>query len=101
MEKTIAMQNAERLATLTTLFILVNGLEDAPRELGRILALAISANLAEWYEKNGKTYAPDKELIEDEAIKYAFARVQEINDRAQMEAAMLSVFPSLNGGLKN
>lgn len=98
MEKTIATQNAERLGVLTTIFTLVNGLPTEP-EVAKLLALAIVANIQKWYAENGKTYSPDTELIEEEAIKFAFNRVQEINDDAKATAMLMQM--GAGSGLMN
>lgn len=86
MENTIANQNAVRLAHLSTVFCLLNGLP-ATQELAHILAAAVMANIGKWYKENGREdFNPETELICDEAIKAAFARVQQIAVLASISA---------------
>lgn len=88
----IALANATTLAGLSTAFCELNGLE-VNDELARVISLAVNANIARWYDDNGKTYNPTAELIEEEAIKYAFGRLQAIAMLAAM-AANAGIDPS-------
>ena len=85
MNNTIATQNAERLASLSVVFCLMNDLTPND-ELVAHLSGAVMYNLAKWYEDHGKTFNPANEIIEDEAIKAAFDRVQEIVTLAYISA---------------
>lgn len=85
MENTIATQNAQRLARLTSVFCLINGLE-ATEELVPILTNCVMSGIARWYAENGRTFNPKTDLIEDDALAEAFARVQEIAILANMTA---------------
>lgn len=88
MENTIANQNAVRLAHLSSIFCLLNGLP-ATQELAHLLAGTVMANIGKWYKENGrKDFNPETELICDDAIKAAFARVQEIATLATLSAQM-------------
>ena len=88
MENTIANQNAVRLAHLSSIFCLLNGLP-ATQELAHLLAGAVMANIGKWYKENGREdFNPETELICDDAIKAAFARVQEIATLATLSAQM-------------
>ena len=88
MNENIATQNAQRLATLSAIFCLTNGIFITP-ELGQILAAAVMANINKWYEENGRTdFSPETELICDDAIKAAFTRIQAIATFADIAARM-------------
>ena len=88
MENAIANQNAVRLAHLSSIFCLLNGLP-ATQELAHLLAGAVMANIGKWYKENGREdFNPETELICDDAIKAAFARVQEIATLATLSAQM-------------
>ncbi len=77
MENNIATKNAQRLATLSSIFCIINGLE-ATEELARILADAVMTSLAKWYSANNREFNPLTEEIDPHALAEAFARVQEI-----------------------
>ena len=82
MNESIATQNAQRLASLSAVFCIMNNLP-VSEELARILSGAVMANIGKWYAENGRTdFNPQTELICDDAIKAAFARVQEIANLA-------------------
>ena len=82
MENTIANQNAQRLASLSVIFCLMNGIQPSD-ELCHALAGSVMAGVARWYAENGRTdFNPQNELICDDAIKAAFGRVQEIANLA-------------------
>jgi len=84
----IANQNAQRLANLSAIFCIVNNIP-VTEELGHALSSAVVANVAKWYENNGRPdFNPQTELICDEAIKAAFARMQEIADLATISAQL-------------
>ena len=85
MENTIATQNAQRLARLSSVFCLINGLEPTA-ELARILTNCVMSGIARWYAEQGRTFNPQTEVIEDDAIAEAFARCQEIAILAQVAA---------------
>ena len=85
MENTIARQNSDRLTALTVAFCLINRL-NMDDVLCKVIALTVMAHIAKWYEDNEREFHPDTELIEDEAIKYAFGKVQEIANLAAIEA---------------
>lgn len=74
---TIGRQNAERLASMSAVFCAINGLE-ATEELVRVLTSAILSGVAKWYNDRGRTFNPNTELIEDDAMVEAFTRAQEI-----------------------
>ena len=73
----IALENAQRLASLSTLFCAINGLE-VTEELIPILSGAVLTGIAKWYADRGRTFSPKTDRIEDDALAEAFARVQEI-----------------------
>ena len=86
MNNNIAYQNAQRLATLTAIFCLTNGIF-ITTELTQILAAAVMANIAKWYADNGRPdFSPETELICDDAIKAAFTRIQAIATLAEISA---------------
>lgn len=68
-------KNAEKLAAISTIFAIMNGFPTTP-EVAKALALAVHVNIVMWYKENGRTYSPDTEEIDDDAIKFAFAKVQ-------------------------
>ena len=76
---TPASVNATTLALLSTVFSKANGLPTVPFVLGNL----IYSFLNEWYADNGKLLRPDTELIENEAILYAFGRAQEMTNVAK------------------
>ena len=81
----IAIENAQRLASLSTLFCAINGLE-VTEELVPILSGAVLTGVARWYAENGRTFNPKTDRIEDDALAEAFARVQEIAILASISA---------------
>lgn len=85
MNKTIALQNAQRLASLSVAFCAINGLEVTP-ELVPILSRTVIAECARWCEENGQEFNPEKILIPDDAIAYAFDRCQTIASLANLAA---------------
>ena len=87
MYKSIANQNAERLAGLSVTFCLMNGIP-VTEELVPILSGAVMSNIAKWYADRGRTFDPKTDLIEDEALVEAFTRVQEIAILASISAKM-------------
>ena len=86
MENTIAIQNASRLAKLSVLFCAINGIEAAD-DLVPILANAVLSGCARWCEENGQEFSPATTLIPDDALVYAFGRVQEIAILANVAAS--------------
>lgn len=88
MNENITTQNAQRLATLSAIFCLTNGIFFTA-ELGQILAAAVMANITKWYADNGRPdFSPETELICDDAIKAAFTRIQAIATLADIAARM-------------
>ena len=77
MENTIATQNAQRLARLSTLFCAINGLE-VTAELVPILSNCVLSGCARWCAENGQEFNPTTILIPEDALVYAFGRCQEI-----------------------
>lgn len=75
----IGLQNAKRLASVASVFCVINGIDTAlAPEILPALAGATMANIAKWYEDHGLTFDPNKDVIADEAIESAFTRIQEI-----------------------
>ena len=88
MNENIATQNAQRLATLSVIFCLTNGIF-ITAELSQILAAAVMANITKWYADNGRPdFSPETDLICDDAIKAAFTRIQAIATLAEISAQM-------------
>ena len=85
MEKNIATINSEKLASLSFLFCLTNGLE-VTQELSDAMAMTIILTIAKWYNDRGMAFNPETDLITDEAISYAFAEMQELTDGARFVA---------------
>lgn len=86
MENTIANQNAKRLAALSTIFCIANEIPDNA-DVARAFAGVVMANINKWYTDNGRDdFDPSAELICDDAITAAFARVQEIAILASISA---------------
>lgn len=85
MENTIATQNTQRLASLSTLFCTINGLEETA-ELVPILSNCVLSCCARWCAENGQEFNPDTTLIPDDALVYALVRCQEIAILAQVAA---------------
>jgi hypothetical protein len=84
----IAAENAKRLASLSTAFCFMNNIPVTP-ELVPILSNAVLSGIAKWYSDRGRTFDPENDRIEDDALAEAFARVQEI--------AILAAFSALTG----
>ena len=80
---TFADRNAELLATLSAGFLICNGLLNAGAELVRALSTNVFININRWYEERGRTFNPDAELVEEEAVRYAFDRAQMIANLAE------------------
>lgn len=85
MKKSIAIQNTEKLASLSFVFCLMNDL-NVTQELSDIMAMTIMAYIAEWYSNKGLTFDAKDTLIADEAISYAFKNLQELTDGARFVA---------------
>lgn len=82
----IATINAKKLANLIAAFCLINGIT-LTQELGEVIGHYISTNLAYWYEEMGLAFNPAEEVINDKAIKYAFAKMQKLADLAEMSVS--------------
>lgn len=78
-----ADRNAELLAALSAGFLICNGILNATPELVHALSTNVYINVSRWYEERGRTFNPDAELVEEEAVRYAFARAQMIADLAK------------------
>ena len=87
METNFATLNSNRLADLSVGFCLFNGILSPDADLIKALSLAVMFNVNKWYEDNGRTLNAAAELIEEEAIAFAFAKVQGIAFAAQAAAA--------------
>lgn len=83
----IAIENAERLAVLSNLFCIKNNIPITP-DLIPILTNAVFEGINNWYSERGRTFNPETERIEDDALVNAFARVQEIADIAMLCAVV-------------
>lgn len=81
----IATENAQRLASLSTAFCMMNGIP-INEELVPILSNAVLSNIAKWYSDRGRTFDPKNDRIEDDALVAAFTRVQEIAILASLAA---------------
>ncbi len=81
----IAIENAQRLASLSTVFCAMNGIP-VTQELVPILSNAVLSGIAKWYSDRGRTFDPKNDRIEDDALAEAFARVQEIAILAAISA---------------
>lgn len=81
----IAEINAKNLAIAAAQFAQEEGLEVTP-EFSAALTPAVLAGCAKWYDEHGKEFNPKEELIEPEAIAYAFTRVRYIAFLAKMSA---------------
>lgn len=87
MESTIfSTLNASLLATASVKFCNEIGVE-VTDELVAILTNAVMCALARWYNENGKEFDLAKNLIEPDAVTYAFGRMHEIATLAQISAA--------------
>jgi hypothetical protein len=90
MTNSIAISNAnsEILAIRSTLFCISNGITFS-EEVVSAIANAVSSYIASWYVSNGKGIPkPNTELIESEAIDYAFDQLQQLADIAHLAAEM-------------
>lgn len=86
MNDSISTKNAKRLARLSVVFCLVNNIRITD-ELSNALSQCIMSGVAEWYKSNGREdFSPATELICDDAIKFAFERVQKIATLATISA---------------
>lgn len=78
MEEHIANQNAERLANLSFIFFVLNGLPHDAELIG-IFSEMIMTAIGKWYKENkGYIIDPETEIICDDAIKYAFDHAHQI-----------------------
>lgn len=77
--------NAHVLSAASVAFCNAQELEPTD-ELVRVLCQAVMTALAQWYKDNGKTFAPQTDLIEDEAILYAFEKMGNIAMLARISA---------------
>jgi hypothetical protein len=82
----IAAINAKKLANLTAGFCLINGIT-LTQELGEVIGHYLFTNFAYWYEEMGLAFNPAEEVINDEAIKYAFGKMQKLADLAEMSVS--------------
>lgn len=82
----VLARNLKTLSSLTVAFCALNGLGQVNDELAQAIVLAVNSALNDWYADKGKVYNPAAELIEEEALKYAFGKMQEIAVLAKMAA---------------
>ena len=82
--------NSDLLATLSAGFLICNGITSTDAGLVKALSGAVFSNINAWYRNQGRTFNPDAELVEEEAIRYAFGRVQMIADLAKAAADQLA-----------
>lgn len=80
----IADINSNRLAAVSVLFCNANGLE-VTDELVIVLGNSIIYGVATWYAQNGKKFSPATELIEEDAIRFALEKAQEVVLAAEAE----------------
>lgn len=85
MDNNITTTNAARLASLSASFCALNGIT-VNAEIAAALSDAVLAACHQWYMDNGKSFDPCAEIIEEEAIKYAFKRMQQIATMATLAA---------------
>lgn len=85
MEKNIAIENATRLAALTTVFCLMNGIE-MTKEIADTFALGVMAGIGAWYKERGIDFDPRVNAIEDAAIQEVFGKMQEVAILASISA---------------
>ena len=71
----IASRNIEAVASLATLFLIVNDYDDSDAE---IITNTACAATEEWYKKQGTTLDWDNDKICPEALKYAFDQLNAI-----------------------
>lgn len=68
----IAIENSSRLAHLSATFCKVNGIK-VTAELADAFADAILVSVNEWYNENkGRNFDPMTELVDNDAVSYAF-----------------------------
>lgn len=79
----IAIENANRLAVLSNLFCIKNNIPITP-DLIPVLSDAVFEGITNWYAERGRTFNPETERIEDDALIDAFARVQKVADLATL-----------------
>lgn len=100
MEENISLINSRRLADVSAHFCAINNIEVTP-EIGQALADAVVAACAKWYKENGQPdFDPTKVIICDDAIIYAFERMQMIAMLADI-SAMLGVGVGDLSGMPN
>ena len=82
----IAEANAKLLSKLSVAFCTINKIP-MTGELIPILSRAVMQAICEWHNENGRPdYDPATEPLCDEAVKYAFGKVQQICTLAQISA---------------
>ena len=84
----IAKQNSTLLASLSVVFFTANGIKSSP-EMIEAFADATMDAIEKWYRTNkGREFDPMTELVEEDAVKYAFKHMQKIVTLVQMAKAM-------------
>ena len=87
MEKTIREINSERLASVSVVFTIFNGI-DPTKEFIDILSLTVAVEIKTWYDEQGRDFDFDTELVDEEAVKYAFGRIQALTNAAKAQVAL-------------
>ena len=81
----IGQQNANLLARLSVIFCLTNGITPTD-EFVEVSTTAIMAYISCWYAKQGRAFNPATDAVEEEAVKFAFGRAQELTNLAAISA---------------
>lgn len=87
MNQNIVEANSSRCATLSMGFCIVNGIPMNEETLDAVTGLVV-VGIIEWYTENGKSYKPDEELLEEDAIRYSFGKLQDMVSAMQLIANM-------------
>ena len=82
----VLARNLETLTTLSTAFCALNGLGEVNDELAQAICLAVNSALKDWYVDKGRVYNPITEIIEEEALRYAFGELQKLATLAHLSA---------------
>ena len=94
MNKDIISTNAAKVIVAQTHFFIANNLPNDDENLIEGVLNGMYSHIAEWYTKNGKEYKPETEVIEDDAVMYAYACLQAEHDFALLTVALAFGIPA-------
>lgn len=81
----IGRQNIDLLSRLSVIFCLMNGITPTD-EFVAVFTSAIMTYISCWYAEQGRTFNPATDAVEEDAVKFAFGRAQELANLASISA---------------